>query len=112
MLTPNDISIDGKISHNGSRPAQRSRRASAPAYRLNSFFAGIGGFDLGFERAGIVPVYHCEKDAFCANILKTHWPDAKLHEDVANIDPATLPEAEVWCGGFPCQDVSVARGWL
>jgi DNA (cytosine-5)-methyltransferase 1 len=109
MLTPNQIAAGGKTSKTSSAQALTP---SAPACRLNSFFAGIGGFDAGFERSGIIPVYHCEKDGFCANILKKHWPDAQYDADVASIDATTLPDAQVWCGGFPCQDVSVARGWL
>lgn len=77
---------------------------------LNSFFAGIGGFDLAFERAGIAPVYHCEKDKYCQSILTRHWPNVKQDSDVTKVAPADLPEADIWCGGFPCQDVSVARG--
>lgn len=93
-------------------PRRRQSRQSDRQYRLNSFFAGIGGFDLGFERAGISPVYHCEKDLYCRNILGKQWPNALDDEDIADIDPSGLPDADVWSGGFPCQDVSVARGWL
>lgn len=80
--------------------------------RLNSFFTGIGGFDLGFERAGIKPVYHCEKSTYCRAVLNRHWPNTPCHEDVATVNPANLPNAEIWTGGFPCQDVSLARGKL
>lgn len=96
----------------GQGPVARPGRSKLRSPRLNSFFAGIGGFDLGFERAGIVPVFHCERDAYCTNILKKHWPDALHDDDVANTDLHDLPDADVWAGGFPCQDVSVARGWL
>ncbi len=98
-----------------TKRATRNRKpetSSKGSLRLNSFFAGIGGFDVGFERAGIEPVFHCEKDFYCQSILKKHWPDALHQEDVTSVDPETLPEADVWTGGFPCQDVSVARGWL
>jgi DNA (cytosine-5)-methyltransferase 1 len=80
--------------------------------KLNSFFAGIGGFDLGLARAGIEVGFHCEIDAFCQSVLKRHWPDTPAIADITTIDAKDLPEAEVWSGGFPCQDVSVARGWL
>lgn len=109
--TDNTMSVN--ISKNkGTIPNSKVEQSSKESLRLNSFFAGIGGFDIGFERAGIVPVYHCEKDLYCQNILKKHWPDAVLHADVISIDPESLPLADVWTGGFPCQDVSVARGSL
>ena len=79
-------------------------------YRLNSFFAGIGGFDIGFERHGFKTQYLCEINDFCNDVLKTHWPSVQMATDICSIDPTEIPEAEVWCGGFPCQDISVARG--
>ena len=48
---------------------------SATPYRVASFFAGIGGFDLGFERAGLETVWQCEKKSFCLDILEKHWPE-------------------------------------
>jgi DNA (cytosine-5)-methyltransferase 1 len=80
-------------------------------FRFNSFFAGVGGFDLGFEHAGMSPVFHCEINDFCRSVLRRHWPDLPTATDIRDVKADNLPEAEVWCGGFPCQDVSVARGW-
>lgn len=77
-----------------------------------SFFAGIGGFDLGFENARIKTVFQCEIDIFCQSVLQRHWPKVPKCGDIRDIDPASIPDADIWCGGFPCQDVSVARGWL
>lgn len=79
-------------------------------FRFNSFFAGIGGFDLGFELAGISPAFHCEINDFCQSVLRRHWPDLLSSADIKDVKIENLPDAEVWCGGFPCQDVSVARG--
>ena len=113
MLTLKDIGMNGKTSKRHPARNRKSKRSPKESYRLNSFFAGIGGFDVGFERAGIRPVYHCEKDVYCSSILKKHWPDAIHHVDVADVDPRALcPRRTLWSGGFPCQDVSVARGWL
>ncbi|WP_321393763.1 DNA (cytosine-5-)-methyltransferase [uncultured Desulfuromusa sp.] len=81
-------------------------------FKFNSFFAGIGGFDLGFERAGIAPAFHCEINEFCNSVLRRHWPNLPSSEDIKTLSADQLPDADVWCGGFPCQDVSVARGWL
>ena len=80
--------------------------------KLNSFFAGIGGFDLGLSRAGVEIAFHCEIDPFCRSVLKRHWPDTPEVADIKKVKTKELPEAEIWSGGFPCQDVSVARGWL
>ena len=77
---------------------------------FNSFFAGIGGFDLALEREGFGLAGQCEIDAFCQGVLASHWPEVELYRDITKIDAADLPDADVWCGGFPCQDVSVARG--
>lgn len=77
-----------------------------------SFFTGIGGFDLGFERSGIEPIFQCEIDKFCGNVLEQHWPHIKRFNDIRDVDASSLPESQIWSGGFPCQDVSVARGWL
>jgi DNA (cytosine-5)-methyltransferase 1 len=77
--------------------------------KVASFFAGIGGFDLGFERAGMKVVWQCEVDPFCRKILAQHWPGVPLSTDITKVQPNEIPEADVWVGGFPCQDVSVAR---
>src|ERR1051326_7474344 len=74
-----------------------------------SFFSGIGGFDLGFERAGLRVVWQCEVDKFCRSILQQHWPNVPIKDDIKQVKPNEIPDAAVWVGGFPCQDVSVAR---
>lgn len=79
-------------------------------YHLNSFFAGIGGFDLGFKKNGFKTEFFCEINPFCNEVLSTHWPKAKRAEDICEVKASDIPDAEVWCGGFPCQDISVARG--
>jgi DNA (cytosine-5)-methyltransferase 1 len=80
--------------------------------KVNSFFAGIGGFDLGFERAGINPTFHCEINTFCRSVLRRHWPNVQCQPNILEVNHNVIPKAEIWCGGFPCQDVSVARGHL
>lgn len=77
--------------------------------RVASFFAGIGGFDLGLEQAGMEVVFQCEINTFCQKILKKHWPNVPLHGDIDKVQPSDIPAAEVWCGGFPCQDLSLAN---
>lgn len=78
--------------------------------KVNSFFAGIGGFDLGFERQGFNNSFICENNPFCNKVLAARWPDVPKTGDINEVDPSAIPDADVWCGGFPCQDISVARG--
>lgn len=78
--------------------------------RLASFFSGIGGFDLGFQEAGFDVVFQCEVNKFCNAILERHWPDVQRSADIKKLtEPESIPAADVWAGGFPCQDVSLAR---
>ena len=78
--------------------------------QVASFFAGIGGFDLGLERAGMQVVFQCEVNSFCQQILKKHWPNVPLYADINSVQIHDIPvEAQVWCGGFPCQDLSSAN---
>ena len=77
--------------------------------KVASFFAGIGGFDLGFERAGMKVVFQCEIDDHCQQILKRHWPHVPLHKDINDLNSTTIPEADLWCAGWPCQDLSNAN---
>lgn len=94
-----------------------------------SFFSGVGGFDLGFEKVGIRTVFCCEVDPHCRKLLARRFPDAIICPDIRAIAAvhrrlrrgkpvqnheywnrlfAALRSAALWCGGFPCQDLSVA----
>ena len=131
---------------------------------VGSLFAGIGGFDLGLERAGMRTVWFCEQDEFCRRVLARHWPGVPCHPDVralvadtrceqsddrsavcasedrtsssngraireasgrgrlsrtahrsshqdadgSELLPVPVPYVDVLCGGFPCQDISLA----
>jgi len=78
--------------------------------KVASFFAGIGGFDLGLEQAGMEVVFQCEINPYCQKVLKKHWPDVTLFGDIRQLSPNDIPKtAQVWCGGFPCQDLSLAN---
>lgn len=81
----------------------------APHYTAASFFSGIGGFDLSFERAGFDITMQCDIDKFCNQILARHWPATKRFSDIGEIRNEEIPESDVFMGGFPCQDVSLAR---
>ncbi|XAS68124.1 DNA (cytosine-5-)-methyltransferase [Micrococcaceae bacterium Sec5.7] len=80
-----------------------------PPLKLASFFAGIGGFDLGFHQAGIKSVYQCEIDSFCSEVLAHHWPAVQRDRDIKEVVLSEIPKADIWSAGFPCQDVSLAR---
>ena len=77
--------------------------------RIGSLFSGIGGFELGLERAipGAVTVWQCEQNDFCQSILKKHWPGVTIYDDVRNINETVQP-IDLLCGGFPCQSISKA----
>jgi DNA (cytosine-5)-methyltransferase 1 len=77
---------------------------------FGSLFAGIGGFDLGFERAGMQCKWQVEIDPYCQRVLAKHWPDVRRHDDVRTFPPGDADDwrVDVICGGFPCQDISDA----
>jgi DNA (cytosine-5)-methyltransferase 1 len=72
-------------------------------------FSGIGGFSLGLERAGMRTAAFCEIDPKARLVLRKHWPEVPIFDDVAALTAADMPEKiDVICGGFPCQDISLA----
>jgi len=75
---------------------------------FGSLFAGVGGFDLGFEQAGYDCRFQVEWDKNCQQTLAYHWPDVPRWGDVSEVNGADLPPADVITYGFPCQDLSVA----
>jgi DNA (cytosine-5)-methyltransferase 1 len=82
--------------------------------RVLDLFSGIGGFSLGLERTGgFETVAFCEIDPFCRRVLAKHWPKVKQYDDVKNLSADALRRdgiaVDVICGGFPCQDVSIAN---
>lgn len=86
--------------------------------RVGSLFSGIGGLDLGLERAGMEVVWQVENDPYAQKVLKKHWPQVQLHGDVREVHSrppqeydctGCLDPVDLICGGFPCQDLSRAN---
>jgi DNA (cytosine-5)-methyltransferase 1 len=75
-------------------------------------FSGIGGFSLGLERAGMRTVAFCEIDPYCRGVLARRWSGVPCYQDVRDLRADWLRAsgitADVICGGFPCQDISIA----
>lgn len=76
---------------------------------IGSLFSGIGGLELGLERAGLGrTIWQAESDPFCRRVLAKHWPNVRQYTDIREIDQG----ADIMCGGFPCQDLSSATHGL
>lgn len=78
------------------------------ALTVGSLFSGIGGLDLGLERAGMQIAWQCEIDPYCREVLQKHWPEAVIYDDITKLSGRDVQPVDVLCGGFPCQDVSMA----
>lgn len=77
---------------------------------IGSCFSGIGGLELGLERSipGSKVIWQCEQNTFCQQVLKKHWPEARLYNDIRTMSTQDVERPTILCGGFPCQDISLA----
>ncbi len=75
---------------------------------FGSLFSGIGGLDLGLERAGWECRFQVELDDYCQKVLAKHWPDVPKFRDVKTVGKHNLQPIDLLVGGFPCQPWSVA----
>jgi DNA (cytosine-5)-methyltransferase 1 len=81
--------------------------------RVLDLFSGIGGFSLGLERTGgFRTVAFCEIEEYPRRVLEKHWPGVPIYHDVRELTADTLRRdgiaVDAICGGFPCQDISIA----
>ena len=94
------------MTNDNEEPSAAS--AGSKPLTFGSLFAGIGGFDLGLERAGMVCKWQVEIDDYATRVLEKHWPAVRRWNDVRTFPPEGVWNVDVICGGFPCQDISVA----
>ena len=80
--------------------------------KVLSLFSGVGGFDLGLERAGMSTVFQCEWDKHATSVLQRHWPHVPRWGDISTLTGSHVlthaPVVDVVAWGSPCQDLSVA----
>jgi DNA (cytosine-5)-methyltransferase 1 len=75
---------------------------------VGSLFSGIGGLDLGLERAGMTVKWQSEIDPYACRVLKKHWPDVPNLGNIKGINWKEVEKVDVICGGYPCQPFSTA----
>ena len=76
--------------------------------KFGSLFSGVGGMDLGLERAGLECRWQIENDPYAVRVLEKHWPDVTRYGDITEVDFGSVEPVELLAGGFPCQDLSYA----
>lgn len=110
VFTPSDINRikEYHLQTVAPNPHKAAANNSLP-YKVASFFSGIGGFDIGFEKAGFDISVQCEIEPFCRSILDKHWPSTPKLQDIKEVNISDIPTSTIWVGGFPCQDLSLAR---
>ncbi len=77
-------------------------------FKCASFFAGVGGIDLGFEQAGFETVYANEFDPHAADTFETNFDMQVDRRDIRDVQASEIPDFNVLLAGFPCQAFSVA----
>lgn len=82
-----------------------NKKKNSTPQKMVSLFAGIGGFELGFKKAGIETSMICEIDPVAQHVLAANMPNAQIVSDICDLKE--LPkDTDILCAGFPCQDIS------
>ena len=89
------------------QPATTGHRTGG-VVKVGSLFSGIGGLDLGLERAGMTVAWQSEIDPYACRVLAKHWPDVPNLGDITTIEWSEVEPVDVICGGYPCQPFSLA----
>jgi len=76
--------------------------------KILDLFSGIGGFSIAGEWAGFKPVQFVENDKFCQKVLRRHWPNVPIHDDIKTFSYKEKEPIMILTGGFPCQPFSIA----
>lgn len=88
-----------------------TQQIASATLTVGSFFSGIGGLDLGLERAGMQVIWQSEIDPYACRVLARHWPTVPNLGDITTIDWSTVERPDLVCGGYPCPAFSqTARG--
>lgn len=76
--------------------------------KVASFFAGVGGIDKGFEKAGFDIIWANEFDEKASETYQLNFENPLVVDDIINIEANQIPEFDIMVGGFPCQAFSIA----
>ena len=93
-----------------TQPATPMQNIVQMPLTFGSLFSGFGGFDLGFERAGLKCAWQVEINEYASRVLAKHWPNVERFRDVREVGARQLRFVDVIIGGDPCQANSAAVG--
>lgn len=93
----------------GLRPPPAPVHFNREMITVGSLFSGIGGLDYGLEQAGMKTIWQVEYDEWAREALNQNFPNTEKFKDVREVGKHNLKPVDLICGGFPCQDISVAN---